>query len=214
MVIVKAFMARPRLLMALSAMALFAIFLPARFAVPARLLIAWDIGAILYLVLAGAMMLSSDVSSMRRRAPSQDEGATFVLAVVVLATFASLAAIFLELFGADAAGSRGYRIGLVAVTILCSWMFVHVSFSMHYAHDYYGEDTLKRGGGLRFPKEPEPDYWDFLYFAVNIGAAAQTSDVMIESRAIRRLVLAHSVLSFFYNTMILALAVNLAASAK
>ena len=102
------------------------------------------------------MMLSSDVSSMRRRAPSQDEGATFVLAVVVLATFASLAAIVLELFGTDAAGSRSYRIGLVAVTILCSWMFVHVSFSMHYAHDYYGEDTPKRGAasGSRESRSP------------------------------------------------------------
>ena len=99
------------------------------------------------------------------------------------------------------------------MTILCSWLFVHTSFALHYAHEFYGEGRDDLIGGLRFP-EPnyDPDYWDFLYFAANLGAAAQTSDVMVTGQRMRRLVLAHTILSFLFNTTILALAVNVGAS--
>ena len=87
-------------------------------------------------------------------------------------------------------------------------------FALHYAHEYYRpEDPASDArGGLEFPGCPKPDYWDFLYFATSIGATSQTSDVAIRSRALRRLVMLHAVVSFVFNTMILALTVNLAAS--
>ena len=212
---VRAFRARPRLLgstlVAIAAGAL----LPARFALSSRLLLAWDVGASLYLFLAFVMMARSAVSDMRRRAGTQDEGAIFILLVTSVAAVASLAAIAIELHGSGGAGAEGkpFRIALAGVTILCSWLFVHTSFALHYAHEFYGEGRDERIGGLRFPEPKyDPDYWDFLYFAANLGAAAQTSDVMVTGQSMRRLVLAHTILSFLFNTTILALAVNVGAS--
>ncbi|MFL5078607.1 MAG: DUF1345 domain-containing protein [Microvirga sp.] len=212
---VRAFRARPRLLVSTLVAIAAAALLPARFALSSRLLLAWDVGASLYLILAFVMMARSAVADMRRRAGSQDEGAIFILLVTSVAAVASLAAIAIELHGSGGAGAEGkpFRIALAGVTILCSWLFVHTSFALHYAHEFYGEGRDERIGGLRFP-EPnyDPDYWDFLYFAANLGAAAQTSDVMVTGQSMRRLVLAHTILSFLFNTTILALAVNVGAS--
>jgi uncharacterized membrane protein len=212
---VRAFRARPRLLVSTLVAIAAAALLPARFALSSRLLLAWDAGASLYLILTFVMMARSAVADMRRRAGTQDEGAIFILLVTSLAAVASLAAIAIELHGSGDAGAEGkpFRIALAGVTILCSWLFVHTSFALHYAHEFYGEGRDERIGGLRFP-EPnyDPDYWDFLYFAANLGAAAQTSDVMVTGQSMRRLVLAHTILSFLFNTTILALAVNVGAS--
>lgn len=212
---VRAFRARPRLLVSTLVAIAAAALLPARFALSSRLLLAWDVGASLYLILAFVMMARSAVADMRRRAGTQDEGAIFILLVTSVAAVASLAAIAIELHGSGGAGAEGkpFRIALAGVTILCSWLFVHTSFALHYAHEFYGEGRDERIGGLRFPEPKyDPDYWDFLYFAANLGAAAQTSDVMITGQSMRRLVLAHTILSFLFNTTILALAVNVGAS--
>ena len=112
----------------------------------------------------------------------------------------------------DPASLPAFRLSIVVVTILCSWFFVHTIYAIHYANEYYGDDVDARDRqGLKFPHEDEPDYWDFLYFSVNLGAAAQTSDVIVVSKRMRRLVLAHTILSFLFNTTILALAVNIGA---
>jgi uncharacterized membrane protein len=97
----------------------------------------------------------------------------------------------------------------VAVAILCSWFFVHTIFAFHYAHEYYGDAGERRG--LTFPHESKPDYWDFLYFSFNFGAAGQTSDVVIVSKRMRRRALGHILVSFLFNTTILALALNIGA---
>jgi uncharacterized membrane protein len=128
---------------------------------------------------------------------------------------AGLFAIAAELHGIHEAPQRAQavRVGIAAATILCSWFFVHLIFAIHYAHDYYGRGGTR--GGLVFPGDKdgaaEPDYWDFLYFSFTIGAASQTSDVAVVSRRMRRLVLAHTVVAFLFNTTILALAVNVGA---
>ena len=212
---VRAFRARPRLLVSTLVAIAAAALLPARFALSSRLLLAWDVGASLYLILAFVMMARSAVADMRRRAGTQDEGAIFILLVTSVAAVASLAAIASELHGSYVPGAedKPFRIALAGVTILCSWLFVHTSFALHYAHEFYGEGRDERIGGLQFPTPKyDPDYWDFLYFAANLGAAAQTSDVMITGQSMRRLVLAHTILSFLFNTTILALAVNVGAS--
>jgi uncharacterized membrane protein len=216
-VVVQALRARPRLLVSAAIAAAVALvgvlFLRSRFELSSLLLIAWDAFTVSYLVLAFHMMARSDVDGMRRRAATQDEGAIFILLVTSLAAVASLAAIAIELHGAGGNGSKTFRVGLAGLTILLSWLFVHTSFALHYAHEFYGEGRDDEIGGLQFPKKGyEPDYWDFLYFAANLGAAAQTSDVMITSPAMRRLALAHTILSFLFNTTILALAVNVGAS--
>lgn len=95
------------------------------------------------------------------------------------------------------------------VTILLSWAFVHTIFAIHYAHEYYGERSDKKIGGLKFPDDGDPDYWDFLYFSLVIAMTSQVSDVAITSKAIRRVASMHAVLSFFFNLTTLALTVNI-----
>lgn len=204
---------RRRRLMAGIAVGLSAYVLaPEGVAATTRLLMAWDSGAGLYLVAAAMMMARSDVGLMRRRAAQQDEGDLVILLLTISAAVVSLVAIAAELKGIQATTpeTQGLRIGLSAVTILVSWFFLHVIMALHYAHDHYSTRT---GGRLVFPEKPaEPGYGDFLYFAFNIGAAGQTSDVTITSPHIRRVVLGHTILSFLFNTTILALAVNVGAS--
>lgn len=203
--------ARPRLLVAAAIGIVVGALGPAT-ALSTRLLLAWDCAIMVHLVLVAAMMARADEADMQRRADREDAGAVLVLSFFGLAAFASLGAIVAELRtvkalpGAMAAGSAV----LAGGTILLSWLFAHVLFGLHYAHDYYiGVEDRK---GLKFPGKTAPDYWDFLYFSFNLGAAAQTSDVQIESQRMRRFVLAHTILSFLFNTAVLALAINIGAS--
>lgn len=202
---------RPRLLGSAVVACLVFAALPWSWLVNSRLLAAWDIGVVCYLALAGIMALRSSTAKMQERAAQEDESAVVVLALTLAASVASLAAIAVELVGIrdGQAGQQASRLGIAAVTILCSWFFVHTIYAIHYAHEYYGDGGERRG--LVFPHENRPDYWDFLYFSFNLGAAAQTSDVAIVSRRMRRLALAHTILSFLFNTTVLALAVNVGA---
>ena len=177
-----------------------------------RLLIGWDVGAGLYLVLVFHMMARSDVHVIRRRAAREDEGQAAILMLTVAAALASLAAIFVELGTAGGAteARQPARIILAAWTIVLSWVFIHTMFALHYAHEFYDEDA---GGGMAFPGgDEEPDYWDFVYFSFVIGMTSQVSDVGVTSKAVRRTVAAHGVVSFVFNVVLLALTVNIAAS--
>ena len=179
--------------------------------VPARLLVSWNVGALLWLVLAVVMMMRSDAARMRRRAAQQDDGAAIILLVSCIAASACLVAIASVLGNAPhlPAAPRSWHIGLGVLTIFSAWTFMHVAFTLHYAHAWYEPD----GEGLLFPDhEKSPDYFDFAYFALTIGVACQTSDVCVAGRRMRRLVTGHSVLAFFFNTAVLALGVNVAAS--
>ena len=178
-----------------------------------RLLVGFDIGVALYLGLAFQTMTRSDVPVIRSRAAEEDEGRFAILALTVFAALASLAAIFVELGGLarQEPSRQPTQVGLAIVTIALSWMFVHTIFALHYAHEFYDETD---GRGLTFPGDtPEPDYWDFMYFALVVGMTCQVSDVAVTSRDIRRTVAAHGVVSFVFNTAVLAVSVNLAASA-
>jgi uncharacterized membrane protein len=203
---------RPRLLGAAIISVLIFIVLPSEWPVNSRLLVAWDIGVVCYLAIACRMALHSSMAQMQERAAQEDEAAVVVLALTLAASIASLAAIAVELTNLQdiQAGQQGFHLTVAGVTILCSWFFVHTIYAIHYAHEYYGDKGERQG--LAFPHEKRPDYWDFLYFSFNLGAAAQTSDVVIVSKRMRRLALAHTILAFLFNTTILALAVNVGAS--
>ena len=177
-----------------------------------RLLVGWDIAMALYLALAFHMMGRADVRRLRRHAAEQDEGRFTILVLTVAAALASLAAIFAELgTGAGAAGERRPAQMIVATcTILLSWAFIHTMFALHYAHEFYDD---KGGRGMAFPGGGEPDYWDFVYFSFVIGMTSQVSDVGVTTKRVRRTVAAHGVVSFVFNAALLALTVNLAASA-
>lgn len=179
-----------------------------------RFLLSWNAAVCLYLLLAGVMMARSSSEKIRLRALHQDEGRRTVLLLVVITVVASLVAIVDELSVVKSLTGpiRLGHIALTALTIVMSWVFTHLMFAMHYAHDYYLNVSRKQPTGLDFPGEDTPDYGDFLYLAGVIGTSAQTADVSLTTRSMRRTGLAHCVLSFFFNTAVLALSINIAAS--
>lgn len=203
---------RPRLVTATIVGLTAAALLPAWLSRPTRALLAWDAGAGLYLVLAWIMMFRATVDRMQWRARRQDDGAVVILVLTVSAAVASLAAIAVELIGVKSypPAVQTLHLALSIVTILCSWFLVHTAFALHYAHEFY-EPARAEQRCLTFAGNPQPDYVDFLYFAFVLGTTSQTSDVTIASSAMRRLALAHGVIAFFFNTTLLALAVNIAA---
>jgi uncharacterized membrane protein len=204
---------RPRLVIATILGLSTLMALPATLSSITRALLAWDVGAGLYLSLAWVMMLRANVERMRRRAKEQDDGAVVVLSLTVFASSASLAAIVLELIGAKSYSShtQHLHLALAVVTILCSWFLVHTAFALHYAHEFYESAPGSKQRCLAFPGTTEPEYLDFLYFAFVLGTTSQTSDVTISSSAMRRLAFVHGVIAFFFNTTLLALVVNIAA---
>jgi uncharacterized membrane protein len=213
--VVRVVKSRPRLFLSavlgLAVIAfLFAIF---DWRAPTKLLVGWNIAVALYLVLAMALMRRSDVHRIRRRAAMQDESQVTILVLTVAAAIASLAAIFSELSTTPGGTRQAGQLILATTTIVLSWAFIHVMFAMHYAHEYYGDGRDHIIGGMAFPDDKEPDYWDFMYFSFVIGMCAQVSDVTVSSKSIRRTVLAHGIVSFLFNAALLALTVNIAASA-
>ena len=180
----------------------------AEFRFPTRLLIGWDVGVAAYLGFAYYMIAHSDVARIKRRAATQDEGSTVILILTATAALASLGAILAEL---GSAGRQPMNLALAGLTIVLSWVFTHTMFALHYAHDFYDQHGPE--GGLTFPGNEKPDYWDFVYFSFVIGMTSQVSDVAVACRPIRRTVSAHGVISFFFNAALLALLVNIAASA-
>lgn len=204
---------RPRLATATAVGILAWVVLPPNLAGTSRALVAWDLGVGLYLVLAATQMLDGNVEKMRQRARLQDDGAGVILGSTVAAAVVSLAAIVLELVGVKSLSPHRQTLHLVlaGVTIFVSWCFVHTSFALHYAHEFYADRRQGEKACLEFPGGGLPDYLDFLYFAFVIGMTSQTSDVAIGSRALRRLALLHGIIAFLFNTTLVALGVNIAA---
>jgi len=207
---VRVIYARPRTFIALAVgIVVFLCLYLTKLELVTRLLIGWDAFAALYLVLVYTMMLQSEHHSIRKHAVLQDDGRFLILLLTGLGAFASMAAIVFEL------GARhgGAGLALATLTITLSWATVHTAFALHYAHDYYGDSTP---GGLQFPsgdQSDHADYWDFVYFSFVIGMTAQVSDVGITDKIIRRTATVHGIISFIYNTALVALTVNIAASA-
>jgi uncharacterized membrane protein len=202
--------ARRRTFISLGVGILVCLLIPGAHRLVTRLLFGWDALIAVYLVLVYTMMLCNDHQHIRRAAVMQDDGRFVILLVTATGAFASIAAIVSELGTAH----RGVSELTVAIaTIALSWAAVHTTFALHYAHDYYRHP---KPGGLQFPsgdKEDHADYWDFVYFSFVIGMTAQVSDVGITDKTIRRTATAHGIVSFIYNTALLALTVNIAASA-
>ena len=174
-----------------------------------RYLVAWDVFVTLFLLQAIVLIARFDVRLARRRAAEQDDGGLALLVLTIGTSVISLVAIVAEL-GSAAPDTSAQSFMLVLATITLSWIFVQVIFALHYAHDYYDEGD--EGGGLQFPQDDHPEYWDFLYFSVVIGMTFQVSDVQVTSKPIRRLAMAHGLVSFVFNVAILALMVNLGAN--
>ncbi len=172
------------------------------------LLLAFNIAVVIFLGATVTMFSRSNTQSIRRRARKEDEGYWgFILssAGVAIVVLVALAA---ELHTSKHTGSL--QIALAVCSLILAWLFMNTIFALHYAHEFYG-DSGSKNVGLDFPGNIDPDYWDFVYFAFVIGMTFQVSDVEINSRAIRRVVLAHSMIAFFFNVIVIALSVNILA---
>lgn len=193
--------------------AAFALWLyPSHLSALTRALLAWDIALITYLVVLVHKMAGVTPDQIAQHAADNDEGRDFILIVSLLSVIVSLAAVLVEA-GARAEQTRALHVGFVFLTVALSWLFVHTTFATHYTHEYYGpsEERKEVRRGLLFPGDDEPDFWDFWHFALVIGVANQTADIQIESKPIRRIVTLHGIAAFLFNTVILALTINLAA---
>jgi uncharacterized membrane protein len=176
-------------------------------------LVSWNCSAGVYIAFTWYRMLRSNVHRIRQRSADMDFSDVLVLFLSIAAALASIAGIGIELSGIKDASPEVAlaRAGAAFLTILISWVFLHTLFTTHYAHHFYADDSGKPP--IRFPDDiKEPNYWDFLYFTFTIGVASQTADVAIGTTLMRKLALLHSVLSFLFNTTILALAINVGAS--
>jgi len=212
------FQAHPRFLLGILMAVALAVLLPADWPRSTRTIASLDAGGLIFLVLTWWMMARSTTRHMRLRAALQDEGRVVILILTVGAAIFAMVTVAIELHNLKdlPPGGTVVHVGLAAGTILCSWFVTHTMFALHYAHGFYVDpepdnDIVEHKGGLDIPGCDHPDYWDFLYFSFTIGMTFQTSDVQITRRPLRRLTLAHAVLSFFFNTVIVALSVNIAA---
>jgi uncharacterized membrane protein len=168
-----------------------------------------------YLGLAWWLCHAFDARRTRERAQAQDEPSVVLFLILLLANLACVAAITVlmqqsrDLSGLESA----LNLALSVVALAVSWLFIQAIFTFHYAHRYYFEEKQGEpdGPGLLFPGGLDPDYFDFLYFAHVVGMTSQVSDVQVTSREMRRLTLVHSVLSFGFNMLILALSINVVA---
>lgn len=203
---------RPHLALAIALGAVVAVLWPAHATWLRRALIGWNAGVWVYLFGMLWLFAHADHRRVREIAGRQDESAHLVLGTLLAGTGFSLYAIVSELTRMDhmPPDQIALRYAFTALTVIGSWLLVGVLFCFHYAHVYYRAGNSEPP--LRFPQENlEPDYWDFLYFSFTIAVAVQTSDVAVASTTMRKLVLGQSVLSFFFNLLILGLSINIAA---
>ncbi len=179
---------------------------------PARALIGWNVGAVAYLVAAGVLFARAGEAEVRRRAASRDESRGVIVLLVAIAIAVSLAGIVAALIAirTEPAGERYLVAGLAALTLLTSWALLQAVFLVHYAHRHFQSlEARGESGGFHFPGDPPHTYLDFAYLALCVGATAQVSDPEVQTTPLRNLVTAHAVTSFFYNTAVLALGINI-----
>ncbi len=211
----RAIRARPRLFVGLAFMIGAWPLLPTFLSTTRRGILAWDIGVLVFLVLSAQLFVTESPDQMPAAAEAQQEGEWTIFwltLAVVIVSFVAFGTEFATIKSAGP-GQKAWQVTLVGMTLFLSWLVTHVTFALRYAHEFYARDL---GGpdvdrGLDFPQEIEPDYLDFLYFALVLGMTFQVSDVQITSRKLRRVATLHGLLSFLFNTVIIAFTVNIAA---
>lgn len=208
---------RHRLLTSICLAAFVLVILPHSLHLPTRILAAWNCGIYCLLTLNLVMMFKATPETMRRNAKREYQGRLAIFILIIAAACASVLAIGFLL--SDKKGISPMfltlHVMLAVMTIIGSWLLVHTVFALQYARNYYQDhesSSEQIAGGLDFPSDRQPDFWDFLYFSFVIGMTSQVSDVQTTSREMRRLALLHGILSFFFNTTILAMSINIIAS--
>jgi len=179
-------------------------------------IVAWDAGCLMFLALLLPRVWGKGAEDIRLHAAEQDEGRTAILALALIASAASIVAIGAQLSIAKVEHGllRDGHVALAFVTVALSWVVVQIFFALHYAHEYYDENQDCLGHdmkGLLFPGGELPDYRDFIHFSIVIGVACQTADISFTSKELRRIGTLHSIVAFAFNTIVVALTINLLA---
>ena len=179
-----------------------------------HLIAIWDVYAIVVVLMAWTTICTANPRTIQRRARLQDSSRTLIFAFIIVAACMSLLAVILVLREHKALQKTGgLHFFITALAVIESWLLIHTVFTLRYAHVFYRSeqeaDVEGSGGGLIFPGGQNPDYEDFAYFSFVVGMTCQVSDVNVTSRSMRRLVLLHGLLSFAFNTVILALSINI-----
>lgn len=200
---------RPRMIMALIVFIVAAVALSSSgMRLANAVLLGFDLAAVIFLGGMAHLFNKTVPAHMRSQAQGLDTGRWGVLWGGVVLSSVVLVALGSELHAAR--GGSLVELVVSVLSVILSWLFLNVMFAIHYAHGYYG-DFGDKHTGLQFPDTPEPDYWDFAYFSIVIGMTFQVSDVQITSNYLRRVVLMHSVIAFFFNVFIIAITVNIVA---
>jgi uncharacterized membrane protein len=180
-----------------------------------RIMTGWDVFALTMLVLNWLIFFTTDHHHIRQQAKDQDGSRFFIFVITLVCTFASLLAVIILLISqANHESKRAVLLPVAIGGLGLSWLLIHTTFTYRYAHLYYSdheEDSGKDAEGLAFPEEPRPDLLDFAYFSFVLGMTFQVSDVSITSSRIRQLALMHGLVSFAYNTAVIALTINVVA---
>lgn len=211
----RAIRGRPRLFTGLAVIIVTWPLLPSSLPQHTRGILAWDTGVAVFLLLSAHLFATESPEHMPAAAEAQQEGEWTIFwltLAVVIVSFVAVSSEFATI-KTGPADRRGLEVALVAGTLFLSWLVAHVTFAFRYAHEFYARDL---GGpdvdrGLDFPGEKAPDYLDFMYFSLVLGMTFQVSDVQITSRKLRRVAALHGLLSFLFNTVIVAFTVNIAA---
>ncbi len=177
-----------------------------------RLILSWDIFCVLMLFLSWALFYTTSKKELCYIVSQQDNGLKVIFAITLIAiSFSLFGTMVLQMEKDESEQNKLLHALIYLSPVFLSWLLLHTTFTIRYAHLYHDHNSLNTGskvGGIEFPHKEQPDYVDFAYFSFVVGMTFQVSDVQVTSKAIRRFVLIHSLISFGYNTMIVALTIN------
>lgn len=180
-----------------------------------NIMIGWDTFSLCMIILSWITFSITNSSQIRQQSKVQDASRSIIFTIILISTFASfLAVLLLILSKKTATNAESMQMAIAIAGMLFSWLLIHTTFTLRYAHIFYGDHKSKPNipaGGLEFPGDDKPEYFDFAYFSFVLGMTFQVSDVQITSKRLRRLALLHGLLSFGFNTIMIALTINLIA---
>ncbi len=180
-----------------------------------HVLIGWDTFCLSMIILTWTTFSITTSQQIREQVRVQDSSRAIIFIIVLIATIASFLAVLLLLVAKEKfKGAETFHLIVAIAGMILSWFLIHTIFTLRYAHIFYGDDEdnpKTHAGGLAFPDDGMPDYFDFAYFSFVLGMTFQVSDVQITSKYLRRLAMWHGMLSFGYNTIMIALTINLIA---
>ncbi|MEO6818957.1 MAG: DUF1345 domain-containing protein [Ginsengibacter sp.] len=182
----------------------------------AHIMIGWITFCLFMIILSWITFFKCDTTHIRKVASQQDPKRAIVFALILVATLAGMLAVLLLIVSKEGGSSTPhYKTPIAVAGMLLSWFLIHTTFTLRYAHIYYGDDEndqSKHAGGLDFPEDDKPDYLDFAYFSFVLGMTFQVSDIQITSKRFRKLALLHGLISFSFSTIMIALTINVISS--